>query len=82
MTTSPRPIKLHASEIIRRAHATLARLEEANRRKKQTQLAAYRALQAVRQIYYSMSPADQVRWQARRRQIESELNQVAREGTP
>jgi hypothetical protein len=81
------PDKLHAAEIIRNARATLGRLDQRDREQRCLRIRAYKSLNALRIMFdavgarlQSMSADDQLRWRARRRELESQLTRIAERG--
>ena len=79
------PIRLRSTEILRKARATLAQVNEDVVLRRRTKLAAIKALQAVREAYRLeeksafrfMGEIAQKRWRERRKLVEAERKRIA-----
>jgi len=79
------PIRLRSTEILRKARATLARVNQDAVLQRRTKLAAIKALVAVREAYRLdeqtnlrfMGEIAQKRWRERRKLVEAELKRIA-----
>jgi hypothetical protein len=85
---SPISLRLRSAEILRKARAATARVNEDALLRRRTKLAGIKALMTVREAYrleeqmcfLFMSEAAQKRWRERRTLVEQELKRIARLG--